>query len=124
MVLAGGDGYAALRPAVHLMAEPDVDKLNLENFANLATWVAVLNRDLEDIFADRLQDALTHWTKAFSAAEVTLAGRGQAVHAEGALYRAQFPSILVESRRVYDVFHGFQWSSFPKGDLGTGTLRT
>ncbi|OBF61094.1 aldehyde dehydrogenase [Mycobacterium sp. 852002-51971_SCH5477799-a] len=25
-----GDGYAALRPAVHLMTEPDVDKLNLE----------------------------------------------------------------------------------------------
>lgn len=25
-----GDGYAALRPAVHLMTEPDVDKLNVE----------------------------------------------------------------------------------------------
>jgi acyl-CoA reductase-like NAD-dependent aldehyde dehydrogenase len=25
-----GDGYAALRPAVHLMAEPNLDKLNLE----------------------------------------------------------------------------------------------
>ena len=25
-----GDGYAALRPAVHLLAEPDVDKLNVE----------------------------------------------------------------------------------------------
>lgn len=25
-----GDGYAALRPAVHVMAEPDVDKLNVE----------------------------------------------------------------------------------------------
>lgn len=25
-----GDGYAALRPAVHLMSEPDVDKLNVE----------------------------------------------------------------------------------------------
>ncbi len=25
-----GDGYAALRPAVHLMTEPDADKLNLE----------------------------------------------------------------------------------------------
>ena len=25
-----GDGYAALRPAVHLLAEPDIDKLNIE----------------------------------------------------------------------------------------------
>ncbi len=30
VVAALGDGCAALRPAVHLMAEPDVDKLNVE----------------------------------------------------------------------------------------------
>jgi acyl-CoA reductase-like NAD-dependent aldehyde dehydrogenase len=30
VVAALGDGRAALRPAVHLMAEPDVDKLNVE----------------------------------------------------------------------------------------------
>jgi acyl-CoA reductase-like NAD-dependent aldehyde dehydrogenase len=30
VVAALGDGCAALRPAVHLMAEPDVDKLNIE----------------------------------------------------------------------------------------------
>jgi acyl-CoA reductase-like NAD-dependent aldehyde dehydrogenase len=30
IVAALGDGYAALRPAVHLLAEPDVDKLNTE----------------------------------------------------------------------------------------------
>ncbi len=30
MVAAVGDGYAALRPAVHLLAEPDVGKLNVE----------------------------------------------------------------------------------------------
>jgi acyl-CoA reductase-like NAD-dependent aldehyde dehydrogenase len=30
VVAALGDGYAALRPAVHLLAEPDVDKLNIE----------------------------------------------------------------------------------------------
>ncbi len=30
VVAAVGDGYAALRPAVHLMAEPEVDKLNIE----------------------------------------------------------------------------------------------
>jgi acyl-CoA reductase-like NAD-dependent aldehyde dehydrogenase len=30
VVAAVGDGYAALRPAVHVMAEPEVDKLNIE----------------------------------------------------------------------------------------------
>ncbi len=30
VVAALGDGYAALRPAVHLLTEPDVDKLNIE----------------------------------------------------------------------------------------------
>jgi acyl-CoA reductase-like NAD-dependent aldehyde dehydrogenase len=30
VVASLGDGYAALRPAVHLLAEPDVDKLNIE----------------------------------------------------------------------------------------------
>ena len=30
VVAAVGDGYAALRPAVHVMAEPDVGKLNIE----------------------------------------------------------------------------------------------
>jgi acyl-CoA reductase-like NAD-dependent aldehyde dehydrogenase len=30
VVAALGDGYAALRPAVHLMTEPDPDKLNIE----------------------------------------------------------------------------------------------
>jgi acyl-CoA reductase-like NAD-dependent aldehyde dehydrogenase len=30
VVAAVGDGYAALRPAVHVIAEPDVDKLNIE----------------------------------------------------------------------------------------------
>ena len=30
VVAAIGDGYAALRPAVHLLAEPEPDKLNIE----------------------------------------------------------------------------------------------
>ncbi len=30
VVAAVGDGYAVLRPAVHVMAEPEVDKLNIE----------------------------------------------------------------------------------------------
>jgi acyl-CoA reductase-like NAD-dependent aldehyde dehydrogenase len=39
-----GDGYAALRPAVHLMAEPDVDKLNIE-LAFPCVWVSPWSRD-------------------------------------------------------------------------------
>lgn len=38
-----GDGYAALRPAVHLMAEADVDKLNLE-LPFPCVWVAPFTR--------------------------------------------------------------------------------
>lgn len=38
-----GDGYAALRPAVHLMAEPDVDKLNVE-LPFPCVWVSGFSR--------------------------------------------------------------------------------
>lgn len=38
-----GDGYAALRPAVHLLAEPDVDRLNLE-LPFPCVWVAPWSR--------------------------------------------------------------------------------
>ncbi|HTX96776.1 MAG TPA: aldehyde dehydrogenase family protein [Mycobacterium sp.] len=39
-----GDGYAVLRPAVHLVAEPDVDKLNVE-LPFPCVWVASWSRD-------------------------------------------------------------------------------
>lgn len=38
-----GDGYAALRPAVHLMAEPDVHKLNIE-LPFPCVWVSAWSR--------------------------------------------------------------------------------
>jgi acyl-CoA reductase-like NAD-dependent aldehyde dehydrogenase len=38
-----GQGYAALRPAVHLLAEPDVDKLNVE-LAFPCVWVSPWSR--------------------------------------------------------------------------------
>ncbi|SOX51512.1 aldehyde dehydrogenase, partial [Mycobacterium ahvazicum] len=43
VVAALGDGYAALRPAVHLLAEPDVDKLNVE-LAFPCVWVSPWSR--------------------------------------------------------------------------------
>ena len=39
-----GDGHAALRPAVHLLAEPDVDVLNVE-LAFPCVWVSPWTRD-------------------------------------------------------------------------------
>lgn len=39
-----GDGYAALRPAVHLMTEPDADKLNVE-LPFPCVWVSPWPRD-------------------------------------------------------------------------------
>ena len=44
VVAALGDGYAALRPAVHLMAEPDADKLNIE-LPFPCVWVSAWSRD-------------------------------------------------------------------------------
>lgn len=43
VVAAVGDGYAALRPAVHLLADPDVDKLNVE-LAFPCVWVSPWSR--------------------------------------------------------------------------------
>ncbi|WP_406817673.1 aldehyde dehydrogenase family protein [Mycobacterium sp. M23085] len=39
-----GDGYAALRPAVHVLAEPDVDTLNVE-LPFPCVWVAAWSRE-------------------------------------------------------------------------------
>jgi acyl-CoA reductase-like NAD-dependent aldehyde dehydrogenase len=39
-----GDGYAALRPAVHLLTEPDTDKLNVE-LPFPCVWVSAWSRD-------------------------------------------------------------------------------
>ncbi len=44
VVAALGEGYAALRPAVHLMAEPDADKLNVE-MPFPCVWVSAWSRD-------------------------------------------------------------------------------
>jgi acyl-CoA reductase-like NAD-dependent aldehyde dehydrogenase len=45
IVAAVGEGYAALRPAVHVMAEPDVDKLNIE-LPFPCVWVSSWSRGL------------------------------------------------------------------------------
>ena len=42
-----------------------VDKLNLENYANLPFWVSELNRSIERILMERLRKAIGTWTEVF-----------------------------------------------------------
>jgi dynein heavy chain 1, cytosolic len=45
--------------------QTSVDRLNLENYSNLAHWVSNLNRSIEDILIQRLHDAMKMWVEAF-----------------------------------------------------------
>ena len=45
--------------------QASVDTLNIENFANLETWVTALNLEIESIFQDRMRSALQQWLVAF-----------------------------------------------------------
>ncbi|KIX04416.1 uncharacterized protein Z518_05284 [Rhinocladiella mackenziei CBS 650.93] len=68
-----------------------VDKMNLENYANLSTWVSHLNTQLRHIFEDRLQHALKHWTNSFASTD------GQPPQApEESIYNVQFPQTQIE----------------------------
>ena len=42
-----------------------VDKLNLENYANLAFWVDEMNHKIESILIDRLRKAMNIWVETF-----------------------------------------------------------
>ncbi|KAJ1982313.1 dynein heavy chain [Dimargaris xerosporica] len=42
-----------------------IDQLNLENFANLPSWVQQLDQKLETVLIDRLREAVRAWTAAF-----------------------------------------------------------
>lgn len=72
-----------------------VDKLNLENFANLEHWVSRLNSELESILRGRLREAMRDWTRSFYSPEETLESfQGEA--ANTSVYSAKFPVIEVE----------------------------
>jgi dynein heavy chain 1, cytosolic len=66
-----------------------VDKMNLENYSNLSSWVSQLNSQLRQIFEDRLQAALRHWTTSFTSTEVQYSG-------EDAIHDVQFPATEIE----------------------------
>ncbi|KPI38240.1 Dynein heavy chain, cytoplasmic [Cyphellophora attinorum] len=70
-----------------------VDKLNLENYAHLNSWVKKLNSDLRIILQDRLDTALEYWTKSFSS---TSQGEVfQAQPQEGDVHQISFPRIEI-----------------------------
>jgi dynein heavy chain 1 len=67
-----------------------VDKMNLENYSNLSSWVSQLNMQLRQIFEHRLQAALKHWTAAFTSAGA------QYPAFEETVYNVQFPQTQIE----------------------------
>lgn len=73
-----------------------VDKMNLEEYANLSTWVAQLNLQLRQIFEERLQHALKHWTSAFSSMEGQDITDRPFPGPEEAIYDVKFPQTQIE----------------------------
>ena len=60
--------YEAAALTAHFEAiQTAVDRLNLENYSNLAAWVAGLNREIEGILLDRLRKAMQLWIQSFAA---------------------------------------------------------
>jgi dynein heavy chain 1, cytosolic len=57
-----------------------VDKLNLENYANLFGWVDRLNAQIRLILEERLQAALKHWTSVFVSSEKPTTDPAEAIH--------------------------------------------
>lgn len=88
-----------------------VDKLNLENYANLSFWVSNLNSKIEAILQDRLQRAIRHWIRSFQEA------KGEATHKisysdpaneaseQNDTQPIQFPSLLHEISMRNQVMH-------------------
>ncbi|RMZ76007.1 hypothetical protein DV738_g5168, partial [Chaetothyriales sp. CBS 135597] len=71
-----------------------VDKLNLENYSNLAAWVKTLNSDLRGILQDRLSSALSYWLAAFSDPSFKSGSPGNS--ADTRPYELSFPRTTVE----------------------------
>ncbi len=67
-----------------------VDKMNLESYSNLSSWVSQLNLQLGEIFEDRLRAALKHWTTSFTSTDA------QYSTSEEPIYEVQFPQTHVE----------------------------
>lgn len=73
-----------------------VDKMNLENYANLSHWVSQLNTKLGQIFQDRLRQAVRHWTTSFSTLDEADGSTDSYHSPEDAIYEVKFPSTQIE----------------------------
>lgn len=73
-----------------------VDKLNLENFANLEHWVSELNLQLETVLRGRLKDAMGHWTRRFASSEQTEVIAVSDGDSEDIAHKVQFDTLDVE----------------------------
>ncbi|KMU78781.1 dynein heavy chain [Coccidioides immitis RMSCC 3703] len=87
-----------------------VDKLNLENYANLGFWVANLNNMVESILQDRLRRAIRHWIRSFQEAKHEQAhkishGELSDSAEEAQIQNIQFPNLLHEISMRNQVMH-------------------
>ena len=71
-----------------------VDKLSLENYANLSRWVRSVNVELKHVLQERLRDALKQWQQSFISSDLSVLDAGDT---EGdKLTSIGFPNIFVE----------------------------
>jgi dynein heavy chain 1, cytosolic len=82
------------------LIQVSVDKLNLENFANLNNWVTGINTEIENILEHRMKGALQHWLDFFRSPEPDqLRGNTKPPDTEQGGVQADvptFPPLLIE----------------------------
>lgn len=72
-----------------------VDKLSLENYANLDNWVRNVNVELKQVLQERLRDALKHWRRSFDSSDMS-APEPEDGHGPALTYTIGFPGIFIE----------------------------
>lgn len=90
-----------------------VDKLNLENYVNLAYWVTNLNQKIEVILRERLTRAIREWINAFQDAkdekqnaQVSIGTQYPATgEGESLVYKIEFPELTHEISMRNQVLH-------------------
>ncbi|KAL2416799.1 Dynein heavy chain, cytoplasmic [Exophiala dermatitidis] len=73
-----------------------VDKMNLENYSNLSSWVSELNVQLRQLFEERLHQALEQWTSSFSSLDAEDAAQASYTEVEDNVYQVHFPELQIE----------------------------
>ncbi|KAJ4680103.1 dynein heavy chain [Exophiala dermatitidis] len=73
-----------------------VDKMNLENYSNLSSWVSELNVQIRQLFEERLHQALVQWTSSFSSLDAEDAAQASYTEVEDNVYQVHFPELQIE----------------------------